>query len=179
MLSTNRPTRSPYGAGLLLFRSRSHCTPKIPRRGLHLLVRIHRQLPVRAVNKPHRWAHKEFSAPGLVPDSSLQASTQHVAGSVPLVDSSGPGELRGRYLFNAVDYAPLMRAALINLDRWIVEGTAKVNLEFAVASNLPAVIPIVGNLMGAAADLLVLTKNQVFMVYRLAVAGNFSQREQI
>ncbi len=52
----------------------------------------------------------------------LFASTQHVAGSLPLVDSSGPGEVRGRYLFNAVDYAPLMRAALVNLDCWITEG---------------------------------------------------------
>ena len=53
----------------------------------------------------------------------LFASTQHVAGSLPLVDGNGPGEPRGRYVANAVDYAPLMRAALINLDRWIVEGT--------------------------------------------------------
>jgi hypothetical protein len=53
----------------------------------------------------------------------LFASTQHVAGSLPLVDGNGPGEPRGRYVANAVDYAPLMRAALANLDRWIVEGT--------------------------------------------------------
>ncbi|MHB8646351.1 MAG: alpha/beta hydrolase domain-containing protein [Thermomicrobiales bacterium] len=52
----------------------------------------------------------------------LFASTQHIAGALPLVDSSGPGELRGRYRFNAVDYAPLMRAALVNLERWITEG---------------------------------------------------------
>jgi hypothetical protein len=52
----------------------------------------------------------------------LFASTQHVAGSLPLVDGNGPGEPRGRYVANAVDYAPLMRAALVNLDRWIVEG---------------------------------------------------------
>jgi Alpha/beta hydrolase domain len=52
----------------------------------------------------------------------LFASTQHVAGSLPLVDGNGPGEPRGRYVANAVDYAPLMRAALVNLERWIVEG---------------------------------------------------------
>jgi len=53
----------------------------------------------------------------------LFASTQHVAGSLPLVDGNGSGEPRGRYVANAVDYAPLMRAALVNLDRWITEGT--------------------------------------------------------
>ena len=52
----------------------------------------------------------------------LFASTQHVAGSLPLADGNGPGEARGRYVANAVDYAPLMRAALVNLERWIVEG---------------------------------------------------------
>ena len=53
----------------------------------------------------------------------LFASTQHVAGSLPLVDSTGAGEPRGRHPFNAVDYAPLMRAALVNLERWIAAGT--------------------------------------------------------
>lgn len=63
-------------------------------------------------------------------------------------------------------HLPLFRPAV---SRWIIEGTARVNLEFALASNLPALLPVVGNLLGAAADLLVLTKNQIFMVYRLGV----------
>jgi hypothetical protein len=52
----------------------------------------------------------------------LFASVQHYGGSLPLVDR-GPGGFRGRYPTNAVDYTPLLRAALVNLERWIVEGT--------------------------------------------------------
>lgn len=50
------------------------------------------------------------------------ASTQHGPGAVPLVDFNANDEARGRHGFNAVDYAPLLRAALVNLDRWVIEG---------------------------------------------------------
>jgi hypothetical protein len=51
------------------------------------------------------------------------ASTQHGAGSVPLVNMAPMDEVRARYGFNAVDYTPLIRAALENLDAWITDGT--------------------------------------------------------
>ncbi len=53
----------------------------------------------------------------------LFASTQHGLGSVPLVDTDANTGARGIHGFNAVDYAPLLRAALINLDSWITDGT--------------------------------------------------------
>lgn len=49
-----------------------------------------------------------------------------------------------------------------------INATARANAEFALLSNLPAVIPLVGGLMAAGADTLVLTKNQVMMIYKLA-----------
>ncbi|MCS7001295.1 MAG: hypothetical protein NZ518_00450 [Dehalococcoidia bacterium] len=42
------------------------------------------------------------------------------------------------------------------------------NLQFAVLSNLPDVFPVLGDLIGSVADLLLLTKNQVMLVYQLA-----------
>ncbi len=53
----------------------------------------------------------------------LLASTQHGPGSVPLVDTDANTGARGVHAFNAVDYAPLLRAALVNLDRWVTDGT--------------------------------------------------------
>ncbi|MHB1414459.1 MAG: hypothetical protein ACYC1C_04335 [Chloroflexota bacterium] len=50
----------------------------------------------------------------------------------------------------------------------IIRQTTRVNAEFALLSNLPANIPVLGTLMGAGADLLVLTKNQAMMVLKLA-----------
>lgn len=49
----------------------------------------------------------------------LFASTQHGLGTVPLVDTDTNTGARGIHGFNAVDYAPLLRAALVNLDRWV------------------------------------------------------------
>jgi hypothetical protein len=50
------------------------------------------------------------------------AGTQHGAGSLPLATGSGPDGSIGRYPYNVVDYRPLLRAALINLDRWVSDG---------------------------------------------------------
>jgi hypothetical protein len=52
----------------------------------------------------------------------LFAGTQHGPGSVPLVRVNAADGARGAHGFNAVDYSPLTRAALLNLDRWVSEG---------------------------------------------------------
>lgn len=52
------------------------------------------------------------------------AGTQHFPGDVPQVDYNEHDGARGRYGFNTVDLGPLVRAALVNLDRWVVEGVA-------------------------------------------------------
>ncbi|MGE3273277.1 MAG: alpha/beta hydrolase domain-containing protein [Chloroflexota bacterium] len=48
--------------------------------------------------------------------------TQHGLGVVPLVYVSGSELARGANPLNAVDYSPLTRAVLMNLDRWVAEG---------------------------------------------------------
>jgi uncharacterized protein (DUF697 family) len=50
----------------------------------------------------------------------------------------------------------------------IVDETAKANAQFALVSNIPAVIPLVGGIVAAGADFIVLTKNQVMMVFKIA-----------
>jgi hypothetical protein len=50
------------------------------------------------------------------------AGTQHGPGTLPLSTISAADGSRGVHGFNAVDYSPLLRAALVNLDRWITEG---------------------------------------------------------
>jgi hypothetical protein len=52
----------------------------------------------------------------------LFASTQHGSGAVPLGHvNTGDGGW-GANWFNSIDYSPLIRAALVNLDRWASEG---------------------------------------------------------
>lgn len=50
------------------------------------------------------------------------AGTQHGPGSLAHRSGSGPDGSKGRYPFNVVDYRPLLRAALVNLDRWVRQG---------------------------------------------------------
>ncbi len=48
--------------------------------------------------------------------------TQHGPGSLPQVRVNASDGCGGHYGFNVVDYRPLVRAALVNLDRWVSEG---------------------------------------------------------
>ncbi len=54
--------------------------------------------------------------------------------------------------------------------RAIIEQTSRANAQFALVSNIPAVIPFLGGLISASADLIVLTKNQIMMAYKIAAA---------
>ena len=53
------------------------------------------------------------------------AGTEHGLGTWPPTDLSAPTDLgtdRSRNLRNVVDYNPLLRACLVNLDRWVAGG---------------------------------------------------------
>ncbi|MBA3414154.1 MAG: hypothetical protein H0U10_02885 [Chloroflexia bacterium] len=60
---------------------------------------------------------------------------------------------------------PVMRAAA---SKAVIDETAMANAQFALVSNIPAIIPVIGGLAAAGADFIVLTKNQVMMIYKLA-----------
>ncbi|MES2564978.1 MAG: alpha/beta hydrolase domain-containing protein, partial [Pseudomonadota bacterium] len=54
----------------------------------------------------------------------LFAGTQHTPGPLPPLDADASTGSRGINRFNVVDYAPLLRAALVNVDRWVSEDVA-------------------------------------------------------
>ncbi len=49
----------------------------------------------------------------------LFAGTQHTPGPLPPLDTDPNTGGRGCHRFNVSDYAPLLRSALVNLDRWV------------------------------------------------------------
>lgn len=51
---------------------------------------------------------------------------------------------------------------------YVINATARANAQFALASNIPALVPVVGGLLSVGADTIVLTKNQLMMIYKLA-----------
>ncbi|HUO63031.1 MAG TPA: alpha/beta hydrolase domain-containing protein [Terriglobales bacterium] len=53
----------------------------------------------------------------------LFAGTQHTPGAIPPPSADANTGGRGRHMFSPVDYSPLLRAALVNLDLWVSEGT--------------------------------------------------------
>jgi uncharacterized protein (DUF697 family) len=50
----------------------------------------------------------------------------------------------------------------------IIDETSAANAQFSLVSNIPALIPVIGSIAAAGADFIVLTKNQVMMIYKLA-----------
>jgi hypothetical protein len=52
------------------------------------------------------------------------AGTQHSSGTLPLTDTNPVDGARGQQNFNSVDYTPLLRVALVRMDRWVTEEQA-------------------------------------------------------
>ena len=51
------------------------------------------------------------------------SGTQHASGIYPPTDATPADGFRAQQRFNCVDYTPLLRATLVNLDRWVTSGT--------------------------------------------------------
>ena len=60
---------------------------------------------------------------------------------------------------------PSFRTAAV---KQLINETSAANAQFSLVSNIPAVLPVIGNIAAAGADFIVLTKNQVMMLYKLA-----------
>jgi uncharacterized protein (DUF697 family) len=60
---------------------------------------------------------------------------------------------------------PLLREPIAE---HLIFDTSRVNAQFAALASLPAALPIFGGLVGDVADTIVLTKNQVLLLFKLA-----------
>jgi hypothetical protein len=69
----------------------------------------------------------------------LLAGTQHTPGGLPPPSEDPNTGSRGLQRFNVVDYAPLLRAALVNLDRWVSDGVEPPSSTFPRLSDGTAV----------------------------------------
>ncbi len=73
--------------------------------------------------------HTDASATNdLTPSESVRiyhfAGTQHSSGIYPPTERTPGDGFRGQHQLNCVDYTPLLRAVLSNLDRWVTSGEA-------------------------------------------------------
>ncbi|MCC6315489.1 MAG: hypothetical protein IT337_15900 [Thermomicrobiales bacterium] len=71
---------------------------------------------------------------------------------------------------------PALRAVAAKV---VIDETSVVNAQFALMSNIPSLLPFIGGLAAIGADFIVLTKNQVMMVYKLAAIYGRDLEDQI
>lgn len=117
---------------------------------------------------------------------------QIAAGSVSVVHSydaqSMNGEqglelLRQRIVRAAPERAPAFGRAFPVFRpaaaRAVINETATANAQFALVSNIPALLPVIGGIASASADFIVLTKNQVMMMYKLGAMHDRDLHDQV
>jgi len=97
-------------------------------------------------------------------------------------ETKGEDRLRAELVSTFPDLAPsfgrffpLFRSAAVKA---IVDESARANAQFALISNIPSIVPILGSFVSAGADLIVLTKNQVMMSYKIAAAHGRDLHDQ-
>lgn len=61
----------------------------------------------------------------------------------------------------------------------IIDETSTANGKFALVSNIPAIVPLFGSFVAASADLIVLTKNQIMMCYKIAAIHGRDLDDQV
>jgi hypothetical protein len=67
----------------------------------------------------------------------------------------------------------------VSLD--LIERTSRVNAQFSALAGLPAILPFIGNVFTIGADFLILTKNQMLLIFKLAAiyGRDLEDRRQI
>ncbi len=71
---------------------------------------------------------------------------------------------------------PAMRACAAKAE---IDQVSMANAQFALVSNIPSLIPFVGGLAAVGADFIVLTKNQVLLMYKLAAIHGRDLDDQV
>jgi uncharacterized protein (DUF697 family) len=109
---------------------------------------------------------------------------------VPIVRFEGSGpeardavdRLRADIVKRNADRAPAFGRALPVFRpaaaKQVIDETAVANAQFSLVSNIPTILPVIGNIAAAGADFIVLTKNQVMMLYKLAAVYGRDLRDQ-
>jgi uncharacterized protein (DUF697 family) len=71
---------------------------------------------------------------------------------------------------------PAFRQAAV---KTVVDDTSRANAQFALIANVPSIVPVFGSLLSVGADVMVLTKNQLMMVYKIAAIHGKELNNQV
>jgi uncharacterized protein (DUF697 family) len=97
-------------------------------------------------------------------------------------DREAVARVRTDILKRNADRAPAFGRALPEFRtaaaKQVIDETSAANAQFSLVSNIPTLLPVIGNIAAAGADFIVLTKNQVMMLYKLAAVYGRDLRDQ-
>jgi len=97
-------------------------------------------------------------------------------------DATAIDRLRADLLKRNIDRAPAFGRALpafrAAAAKQVIDETSAANAQFSLVSNIPTLLPVIGNIAAAGADFIVLTKNQVMMLYKLAAVHGRDLNDQ-
>jgi uncharacterized protein (DUF697 family) len=122
--------------------------------------------------------------------SRIAEALRYESPPVPIVrfEGSGPDNhdavdrLRADIMKRNAERAPAFGRALpafrAAAAKQVIDETSAANAQFALVSNIPTLLPVIGNIAAAGADFIVLTKNQVMMLYKLAAVFGRDLRDQ-
>jgi len=93
-----------------------------------------------------------------------------------VVDPRDEAQTRQRLLGRVVAAAPTIRLGLAHryppfrgaVAEVLTRDASRVNTQTALIASLPSLVPVLGFLIGGMADILILTKNQAMLVFKLA-----------
>lgn len=115
-----------------------------------------------------------------VPDQGMPALRSQFPSHPPeltaVVDPRDAAETQRRLLNRVLGAAPGIRLGLAHrfpavrgaVAEQLIREASRVNAQAALISSLPSLVPVLGWVVGGMADILVLTKNQAMLVFKLA-----------
>lgn len=120
-------------------------------------------------------------ADGVDSEDGAVLGSDLVVGTIPahrmvVIERESVRDIEEKLLPAVLEVVPHLHLALARqvplfrllVSQQVIRETSRVNAEFAALSSVPANIPILGTLVATGADLVVLTKNQVMMLLKLA-----------
>ena len=127
------------------------------------VIFVHESAPASTSNRlRERAKNDDYAAKIFV--SSVIPFDRAEADRIRNLMSEGLGERAMAFARAYPVFRPMVIARLIS-------ETSIANAEFSFVANIPSLIPVIGSAMTLGADMIVLTKNQMMMVYKIAASS--------
>lgn len=163
LLSSDTPPEVPRGVDLALVVATSNQPPDAPLLSVLAALRAYAVPTIllatpRSETRPAPWFSDVPS--NRIVHAPLDDPEALVKGLMPALATLDRHQLSPL----AYRFGPL-RARIVEI---LIRDSSRANGQFALVSSLPSLVPVIGGIVASVADLFILTKNQVLLVFRIA-----------